>query len=86
MKRVRRGGRVAFPNGVEPPPRKRAGIRVVGYDAVASRAAFARLQRAVEAAPFEVPIDAVFPLRQASKAHKRVQHGHGFGRVVLDVR
>ena len=34
---LKRGGRVAFPNGVEPAPRKRRGIRVMAYDATAWR-------------------------------------------------
>src|ERR1700704_2260038 len=29
---VRPGGRVAYPNGVEPPPKKRRGIKVIPYD------------------------------------------------------
>ena len=41
---LRRGGRVAYPNGVEPRPRKRRGIRVKSYDAIPGIAQFQRLQ------------------------------------------
>jgi NADPH:quinone reductase len=44
---VRKGGRVAFPNGVEPEPKRRRGVRLSAYDAVAGPPEFARLERAV---------------------------------------
>ena len=47
---VRRGGRVAFPNGVEPAPRKRRGLSVKSYDGTPGVREFARLGRATEAA------------------------------------
>jgi hypothetical protein len=31
---VRQGGRVAFPNGVEPEPKQRSGIEIVSYAAL----------------------------------------------------
>jgi NADPH2:quinone reductase len=83
---VKRGGRVVYPNGVEPEPRRRARVRVIGYDVSASPPAFARLARAVEATKLEVPIAATFPLGQASKAHARVERGHVVGRIVLKIR
>ena len=85
MHLVKRGGRVAYPNGVEPAPRKRAGMRVKGYDAEASKAAFTRLNRAVDAIPFTVPIAATFPLARTFKAHARQERGHVVGRVVIKV-
>jgi NADPH2:quinone reductase len=30
---VRKGGRVAYPNGVEPVPKERRGIEIISYDA-----------------------------------------------------
>jgi NADPH2:quinone reductase len=83
---LRRGGRFAYPNGVEPAPRKRRGIKVVAYDAVLGVREFQRLNRAVEAAKLKVPIAAVFPLAQAAKAHQRLAAGHVLGKIVLQVR
>jgi len=84
---LRRGGRLAYPNGVEPAPRKRAGIRVKTYDAQASARAFLRLQRAIEAASrFQVPIAGAYRLADAAKAHRRIEKGHVLGKVVLAVR
>ncbi len=82
---VRRGGRVAYPNGVDPPPRKRRGIRVQSYDATPGVREFERLGKAVEAAKLQVPIAVSFPLNEAAKAHKRLAEGHVLGRVVLRV-
>ena len=83
---VRPGGRVAYPNGVEPAPRKRRGIDVVAYDAVAGVREFQRLDRAVAAAKLKVPIAAAYPLADAAKAHERLAEGHVLGKVVLRVR
>lgn len=77
---------MAYPHGVEPEPRRRAQVRMIGYDAEASPTAFARLNRVAEAIQLVVPIAATFPLGQASKAHARVERGHVVGRIVLKSR
>ncbi len=82
---VRAGGRVAYPNGVEPEPRRRPGVRLHPYDAVAGPRGFARLERAVAEARLRVPIAAVYPLAQAAKAHARLERGHLLGRIVLRI-
>jgi NADPH:quinone reductase len=86
LDQMRPGGRIAFPNGVEPAPRKRSKIRIKSYDATASPKHFVRLKRAVEEARLQVPIAAVYPLAQASKAHERIKRGHVLGRIVLRIR
>ena len=83
---LRRGGRLAYPNGVQPAPRKRSGISVVAYDAVPGVRALQRLNQAVTAARLRVPIAAVFPLADAAKAHRRLAEGHVLGKIVLRVR
>ncbi|MEA2736160.1 MAG: hypothetical protein QOE14_2611 [Humisphaera sp.] len=86
LDQVNRGGRIAYPNGVEPAPRKRPGIKIVSYDAEGEPENWTRLNRAVEETQLEVPIAATFPLAQAAKAHERIAEGHVLGRVVLRVR
>ena len=49
------GGRVAYPNGVEPEPKKRRGICAIPYDGVPGIRQFDRLGRAVEAAKPQIP-------------------------------
>jgi NADPH2:quinone reductase len=78
--------RLRTPNGVEPEPKRRKGLKVTTYDAVAGVGEFERLNRAVSAAKLEVPSAAAFPLAEAWKAHKRLERGHVLGRVVLRVR
>jgi NADPH:quinone reductase-like Zn-dependent oxidoreductase len=82
---LRPGGLVAYPNGVEPVPRKRRGVRMVAFDGVAGTRELQRLNRAVEAAKLEVPIASTFPLADAARAHERLAAGHVLGRIVLRV-
>jgi NADPH:quinone reductase len=62
------------------------GIRLKSYDAAGGAKEFAQLKRASEQAKLRVPIDGQFALSKASDAHRRVEHGHVLGRVVLSVR
>ncbi len=80
---VRAGGRVAYPNGVEPEPRRRQGVRLHAYDGEPGPRRFARLERTATEARLRVPVAAVYPLAQASKAHARLAEGHILGRIVL---
>ena len=81
-----RGGRVAYPNGVEPAPRKRKGVKITAYDAVAGVREFQRLTRAVDGSNLRVVIADTFALDDASAAHERIETGHVLGKVVLRVR
>lgn len=80
------GSTVAHPNGVEPEPQPRKGVRVVAYDAVADRSTWDALERAVEEAGLRVPLGGVYPLEQAARAHARVEAGHVLGRIALTIR
>jgi NADPH:quinone reductase-like Zn-dependent oxidoreductase len=82
---LRRGGRVAYPNGIEPAPRKRRGIRLISYDAKPGVKQFARLNRALDKKSLVDPIAKQFPLGEAAQAHRLVEKGHLLGRVVLRV-
>jgi len=83
---LRAGGRVAFPSGVQPEPKARAGISIVRYDAIAGPEEFERLNQAIIAAQLQVPIAAEYPLAAAAQAQERVAAGHVFGKVVLQIR
>ena len=80
------GGRVAFPGGVRPEPRARAGLAIVKYDALTGPAEYERLNKAIVAAKLEVPIAAEFPLAEAGKAQERMAAGHALGKIVLRIR
>jgi NADPH2:quinone reductase len=86
LRAMRAGGKLAYPNGVEPTPRKRSGIDIIAYDAVPGVAEFERLGRAVVKAGLNVPIAAAYKLEEASKAHDRLAAGHVLGKVILRIR
>jgi NADPH:quinone reductase len=83
---LKQGGRVAFPEGVRPQPKPRAGVPIVSYNALTGPEEYARLNQAIEAAKLEVPIAAEFPLAEAAKAQERMAAGHVLGKIVLQVR
>ncbi len=82
---VRAGGRVAFPNGVEPVPKRRRGVEFTDYDAVAGVREFERLNDAIQGSRLKVPIAARYPLEEAARAHERLAQGHILGKLVLRV-
>jgi NADPH:quinone reductase len=81
---VRAGGRVAYPNGIEPEPKRRRKFRVQAYDAEAGPREFARLERAADEARLRVPVAAVYRLGRAADAHRRL-HKRVIGRIVLRI-
>jgi NADPH:quinone reductase len=83
---LRRDGRLAYPNGIEPEPRKRRGVKFIPYDAISGVREFERLNRAVEAAKLKVPIAEAFALVSAAKTHQRLAEGHVLGKIVLRTR
>jgi NADPH:quinone reductase-like Zn-dependent oxidoreductase len=83
---VRPGGRVAHPNGVEPPPHAHPKIKLIAYDAESGPSQFTRLSRAVSEARLQIPIAGVYPLKNAAQAHERIKKGHVLGRIVLQIR
>jgi NADPH:quinone reductase-like Zn-dependent oxidoreductase len=83
---VKKSGRVAYPNGVEPQPRKRRSVQSIAYDAEVTPTTLARLTRAADAIALVVPVAETFALAQAAKAHARAERGHVVGRIVLKIR
>lgn len=83
---VRRGGRVVYPNGVVPTPKRRKIIKIQAYDAKGGQRAFEQLASAADEARLCVPVAAVYPLAQAAKAHERIKKGHVLGRIALQIR
>ena len=82
---VKKGGRLAYPNGIDPEPRKRKGLRISSYDAQSGVRQFDRLSAAISEARLQVPIAAVFSLEDVARAHERIERGHVIGKVVLNV-
>jgi NADPH:quinone reductase-like Zn-dependent oxidoreductase len=83
---VKKGGRVAYPNGVEPAPKERPGIEIISYDGQSGVREFEALNEAIERRNVVVPITGEFPLDQAARAHQRLAAGHVLGKIVLRVQ
>ncbi|MCI0639895.1 MAG: NADP-dependent oxidoreductase [Gemmataceae bacterium] len=79
---MREGGRVAYPNGVMPEPKLRAGVSLNSYDVIVDQAAIDKLNRLIEAGPFEVNIARTFRLDQAVEAHRALEE-HYLGKLAL---
>ncbi len=79
---IRDGGRVAFPNGVEPAPTARSGVEVKAYDGAVSRDRLERLNQLIESGPFRVHVARTFSLDQAGEAHKALSQ-HFLGKLAV---
>jgi NADPH:quinone reductase-like Zn-dependent oxidoreductase len=82
---MKKGSRVAYPNGVEPEPRAPKGVRVRGYDGTPAREAFERLNRLIGSRPFHVELGRVYPLEDAAAAHRELAQHH-LGKVAFEMR
>ena len=87
LKATREGSRVAYPNGVEPIPQERKGVKLLSYDAASGIREFDHLNRAIEAVSPEVqvPIADTYSLENAAKAHERIEKGHVLGKIVIRI-
>lgn len=79
---VREGGRVAYPNGVEPEPQARPGLTIESYDGTVDRQVIERLNELIDEGPFEVHIARTFALDQAADAHRALD-SHYLGKLAL---
>jgi NADPH:quinone reductase-like Zn-dependent oxidoreductase len=82
LQSLRDGGRVAYPNGVEPAPTPRPGLAIQSYDGEFTPQLITKLNQLINQAPFEVHVARAFPLAQATQAHQALEH-HFLGKMVL---
>jgi len=82
---MKKGARVAYPNGVEPEPRAPRGVRVHGYDGTPAREAFQRLNRLIGDQPFHVELGRVYRLEDAASAHRQIGK-HYLGKLAFEIR
>lgn len=76
------GGRVAYPNGVYLQPQGRSDLTIQGYDGMPDPQAYDRLNRLIEAGPFEAHVAQIFPLERAADAHRALE-SHYLGKLAL---
>lgn len=84
LKYVRKGGRIAYPRGVEPEPEAFAGVKVLAYDGISSPEAYERLNGLISRGLFHVAIHRTYRLEQAAQAHRDVSKHH-LGKLVLKI-
>lgn len=82
---VRDGGRVAYPNGIEPIPEARSGVDFQSYNGRATPELFNKLNHLIEQGPFTVNVAQTFSLEEAAKAHRTLD-GHYLGKLALKIR
>lgn len=82
LRAVRDNGRVAYPNGVMPPPKARPGVKIHSYDGEPNPKQIEKLNRLIESGPCEVHVARTFPLDQAAEAHRELDK-HFFGKLAL---
>lgn len=76
LKQVKAGGRIAYPNGVEPEPKGRPGVRVHAFDGIGSPEVYERLNSLISRGPFEVTISRTYKPEEAARAHRDVLKHH----------
>ena len=81
---VKEGGRIAFPNGVEPEPTAPEGVSLLAYDGVPSAEAFERLNALIGEERFHVELGRVYQLEDAARAHRDVNKDH-LGKLALRI-
>lgn len=82
---IRDGGRVAYPNGVQPEPKVRPTVTCRNYDGMPDPEAIEKLNHLIESGPFQVHIAHDFPLAEAADA-QRALASHYLGKLILRPR
>jgi NADPH:quinone reductase-like Zn-dependent oxidoreductase len=82
---VKRGGRIAYPNGVEPEPRAPEGVALLAFDGRPDPTTFERLNQLIGAGPFHVELGRVYRLEDAALAHRELGKHH-LGKLAFRVR
>jgi NADPH2:quinone reductase len=81
---VKKGGRIAYPHGVELKGAVRSDIEVTDYDGWPDQKAIDKLNSLIQSGPFEVHVAHAYPLQEATEAHKAL-NSHYLGKLALRV-
>jgi NADPH:quinone reductase len=84
LKQVKKGGIIAYPNGVEPAPEGFAGVTVNAFDGLSSRDAFERLNGLIAREPFRIEVSRTYRLEDLPQAHQDVLKHH-IGKLALKI-
>lgn len=81
---VRKGGVIAYPEGVEPAPKVPRGRTRRAYNGEQSPEAFERLDELIASVPFHVELSRTYPLDETAEALRDVQHHH-VGKLAIEI-
>jgi NADPH:quinone reductase len=81
---VKKGGRVAYPNGVELKGTVRPDLKVTVYDGWPDQKAIDKLNGLIQSGQFEVHVAHSYSLEEATEAHKALS-SHYLGKLALRV-
>ncbi len=81
---IKKGGRIAYPNGVDPAPQGPAGVKAIGYDGVPKPDVFKRLNALIAAGPFHVELGKTYELDDVARAHRDLGQHH-LGKLALRI-
>jgi NADPH:quinone reductase len=81
---VKKGGRVAYPHGVELKGTVRSDIKVTVYDGWPDQQAIDKLNHLIQSGQFEVHVAHAYSLEEATEAHKAL-NTHYLGKLALRV-
>lgn len=84
LAQLKKGGRIAWPNGVEPEPEAPKGVAARSYDGEPSPKRFDRLDELISRGPFHVEAR-FYPLEEAAQAHRDLEKHH-LGKLALRMR
>lgn len=79
---LKKGGRLAYPHGVDPEPKAREDIKVTAYDGMPDAQAIEMLNELIRKGPFEVHVAHTYSLDEVQKAHKDLNK-HYLGKLAL---
>jgi len=85
LKLLKKGGTIAYPNGVEPEPNGFTGVNVRAFDGLADPGAFKRLNGLIARGPFCVDVSRFYRLEELPQAHRDVLKHH-LGKLAVKVR
>jgi NADPH:quinone reductase len=84
LKWVKKGGHIAYPNGVEPEPEGSPGVHVHAFDGIPSPEVFRRLDGLITQGSFHVEISRTYTLDKAAQAHRDILKHHT-GKLALKI-
>ena len=84
LKHLRKGGRIAHPNGVEPKPEAPEGVELIAYDGIPSQKTLQRLNELIEAGPFHLEVSHLYAMEEAARAQQEVLKHH-LGKLALRI-